>query len=177
MAAMMPEALQELMDNLTVLVQALAVNAQATAVSTPSGGGGHGKRTLSMKNFTKIGKFSKGESEWKDFWFGFVVALGSESPGMLDVLKGVETMNEETIMPKVRELDPDVADRLDIEKVSKELIDILVILTEGEAKMMIQIVAAQDGILASHRLYHHYNRRSLPRECCGCIARPCTRCL
>ncbi len=89
MAAMTPDALQELMANLIVLVQALAVDAQATAVSTPVGGGCHGKRTLSMQNFTKIGKFSKGESEWNEFWFDFAVSLVSESPGMLNVLEGV----------------------------------------------------------------------------------------
>ncbi len=53
---------------------------------------------------------------------------------MLNVLKGVETINEETSTPKVGELDPDVADRLDIEKVSKELFEILVMLTEGRGE-------------------------------------------
>ncbi len=146
---MTTEALQELMANLTVLAQALVVNAQATAVSTPVGGGGHGKRTLSM-NFARIGKFSKCESDWKVFWFDFAVALGSESPGMLNVLKGVKTMNEETSTPKVRELDPDVAYRLDVEKVSKELFEIMVMLSEGEAKMMIRRIATHNSIRAWH---------------------------
>ncbi len=36
-------------------------------------------------------------------------------------------------------------------------------LAEGEAKMMLRGVAVQDGTLAGHRLYRHYNRRTLAR--------------
>ena len=91
------------------------------------------------------------------------MTLGSESPEISRVLKVLETISEEMNTPKVKEMDPDLADRIDIDKVSKELSETLVMLTEGEAKMMIRGVATQDGILAWHRLYRHYNRRTLAR--------------
>ena len=67
MAAMTPEAMNELISNLTMLVQTSAHNAQTAAAATPVGGGGGGwhKRTISAKSFSKMNKFSKGECEWR----------------------------------------------------------------------------------------------------------------
>ena len=70
---------------------------------------------------------------------------------------------DETDTPMVRALDGDHADRLDLEKVSKELHEVLVTITEGEAKLMVKNVLNNDGVLAYHRLYRHYNRRTLAR--------------
>ncbi len=72
-------------------------------------------------------------------------------------------MTEEMSTLKLKEMDRDVTDRMNIDKVSKELFETLVMLTEGEAKMMVRGVATQDGILAWHRLYRHYSRRTLAR--------------
>ena len=37
----------------------------------------------------------------------------------------------------------------------------LVMITEGEAKIMIRSVPDQDGILAWHQLYRHNNRKNV----------------
>jgi hypothetical protein len=50
-----------------------------------------------------------------------------------------------------------------IDKVSKEFFETLVMLTEGEAKMMIRGIATQDGILAWRWLCRHDSRRTLAR--------------
>ncbi len=115
--AMTPEALNEIITNLATLVQVLAVNAQAAAAATPIGvgGGGFHKRTISAKSFSKLSKFSKCEGEWEEFGFDFVVTLGSKSPEMLRVLKVLETMSEEMNTPKVKDMDPDLADRINID--------------------------------------------------------------
>ena len=56
-----------------------------------------------------------------------------------------------------------LADRPDLETVSKELYEVLVTITKGEAKLMIKNVLNNDGVLAYHRLYRHHNRRTLAR--------------
>ena len=50
-----------------------------------------------------------------------------------------------------------------LEKLSKEMYEVLVMTTEGEAKKMIRIVPDKDGILAWHRLSRHCNRKTLAR--------------
>ena len=71
-------------------------------------------------------------------------------------------MTDETDTPMVRALDGECTDRLDLEKVSKELYEVLVTITEGEAKLMVKNVLNNDGVWA-YRLYRHYNRRTLAR--------------
>ena len=73
----------------------------------------------------------------------------------------VERMTDETDTPMVRALVGERADSLDLEKVSKELHEVLVTITEGEAKLMVKSVF--NNVLACHRLYRHYNRRTLAR--------------
>ena len=116
-----------------------------------------------MKAFSKMSRFAKGEAEWKEWYFDFGVILGAESPDMLKVLKVLEDVTEETDTPKVKLMDMEFMDRINIDKLSKELFETLVVLTEGEAKMVVRGVASQDGVLAWHRLYRHYNRRTLAR--------------
>ncbi len=76
------------------------------------------------------------------------MTLGLESPEMLRILKVIETMTEEMSIPEAKEMDRGVADRMNTDKVSKKLFETLVMLTEGEAEMIICGVTTQDGILA-----------------------------
>ena len=163
MAAMTVEQMSDLLQSLATLVQSLA---QTQAASIPVGSSANGMskgRSISTKAFSKMSRFSKGETEWKEWYFDFGVILGAESPDMLKVLKVLENLTEEADTPKVKAMDMDFMDRINIEKLSKELFETLVVLTEGEAKMMVRGVASQDGVLAWHRLYRHYNRRTLAR--------------
>jgi hypothetical protein len=163
------EQVQQMMNAMGQLLQILTLQAQNAAAATPVGGGDRGARAnpcwrkISPKSFHRMPKFSKGEHEWKEFSFEFGVILGSESPEMLETLKYVEAQDQEFDTAKVRVLDEARADNMDLEKLSKELYEALVCTTEGEARLMVRNVSTQDGVLAWHRLYRHYNRRTFAR--------------
>ena len=147
-------------EQFTQLLQTIGARA-AAEVPVPPGRGD--RRTIPLKDFARMTKFAKGEENWKEWNFDFYVILGSVSPELVENLKVLESILEETGMGKVRALDPARADRMNLEKLARELYEVLVLTTEGEAKMMIRNIADQDGILAWHRLYRHYNRRTLAR--------------
>ena len=165
-------ATQEQMNNLLAMMQELAramtIQAQTTAANVPAGGGvdrgrSEGKRTISPKSFHRLTKFGKGEDAWKEYSFEFGVILGSESPEMQDTLKVLESYTNEVDTAAVRAMDEARADRMNLEKLTKELYEVLVCTTEGEAKLMVRNIPSQDGIQAWHRLYRHYNRRTFAR--------------
>ena len=85
------------------------------------------------KAFNRLQKFGKGEDSWKDYNFELGVILGSESPDMLETLKFMETSADEMDTATVGAMDESRADHMNIEKVSKELYEVLVVTTEGEA--------------------------------------------
>ena len=166
MATFTAEQFGELVASMVALSQALSANAQIAAATTSGGGADRrdrGSRKLSVKTFNRVNKFAQGEAQWKEFHFDFGVLIGAEYLPLLDTLKVVEQMTDETDTPMVRALDGEHADRLDLEKVSKELYEVLVTITEGEANLMVKNVINNDGVLAYHRLYRHYNRRTLAR--------------
>jgi uncharacterized membrane protein YgcG len=163
---MTTEQFAQMMQTMQDLARAMTVQAQTTqAASIPvtSRGGGFPRRTICPKSFHRLAKFSRGEESWREYNFEFGVILGSESPEMLQTLRVLESANTEVDTAMVRAMDEGRADRMDLEKLSKELYEILVITTEGEAKLMVRNTPAQDGILAWHRLYRHYNRRTFAR--------------
>lgn len=162
------EQLNALMIMMQEMARAMTIQAQTTAAaSVPAAPRDHGregtKRTISPKSFHRLVKFGKGEDAWKEYSFEFGVILGSESPEMQDTLKVLESYGDEVDTAAVRGMDEDRADRMNLEKLSKELYEVLVITTEGEAKLMVRNIASQDGIQAWHRLYRHYNRRTFAR--------------
>ena len=160
---------QQLVIVMQEMVRAITVQAQTVSANVLVGDVGHrqniqeGKRTICPKAFNRLQKFGKGEDSWKDYNFELGVILGSESPDMLETLKFMETSADEMDAVTIRAMDESRADRMDIEKVSKELYEVLVVTTEGEARLMVRNIAAQDGIKAWHRLYLHYNRRTFAR--------------
>ena len=93
-------------------------------------------------------KFAKGEDDFKDWNFDFAVAQGSECPELLHNLKVIEEVPEKMTTRSVSDLDVGWADRMGLDKLSKELYGVLVVITEGEAKIMIRSAPDQDGILA-----------------------------
>ena len=137
------------------------------AIGHGGGGGDNGPRNggsrINSKAFSRVTKFSKGEEEWKEWTFDFTVTLGSQSPDMVETLKVVESFTEETSTAKVEELDEPRAEKINLKRLSRELFEVLVATTDGEAKMMIRNVPDQDGVLAWQRLYRHHNRRALAR--------------
>lgn len=163
---MTPEQFTQMMQTMQDLARAMTVQAQTNqAASTPltNRGGGYPRRTICPKSFHRLAKFSRGEENWREYNFELGVILGSESPEMLHTLKVLESATAEADTAAVRAADEARADSMDLEKLSKELYEILVITTEGEAKLMVRNTPLQDGVLAWHRLYRHYNRRTFAR--------------
>lgn len=116
----------------------------------PSGGrgegGGGGRKVIHGKTFSRMAKFSKGEENWKDWSFDFGVTLDSASSDMKETLRVIETVQEDMDVEKVTALDTERAANMNLNKLSKELYEVLVMLTEGEAKMMVRTVRNNDGI-------------------------------
>ena len=110
-----------------------------------------------------MAKFSHGEGEWSDWSFDFKVALGAQSPEMKQTIEVVEKLPEMVTQDQVRQMDEARAERIGLEKLSTELYEILVLATEGEAKLLVKTVDTNDGLLAWQKLYGHYNRRTLTR--------------
>ena len=165
-------ATQEQMNTLMAMMQemarAMTIQAQtatAAAANVPAGGPDrpNAKRTIGTKCFNRMAKFDKGEDNWKEYNFELGVILGSECPDMLETLKVLESYATEVDTKMVRAMDEARADRMNLEKLSKELYEVLVITTEGEARLMVRNIISQDGIQAWHRLYRHYNRRTFAR--------------
>ena len=77
---------------------------------------------VSLKAFTRMTKFSKGEEDFQDWNFDFAVALCSECPALLHNLKVVETMPEEMTTRSVYDLDVDRADRMGLDKLSRKAV-------------------------------------------------------
>ena len=96
--------------------------------------------------------------------FELGVILGSESADMLETLKFMETSADEMDTATISAMDESRADRMNIEKVSKELYEVCWSSPpRREARLMVRNIATQDGIQAWHRLYLHYNRRTFAR--------------
>ena len=142
-----------------------AVKATLNAKGDGGGGGGRAKRFIHPKAYGRVKKFAKGEEEWKEFYFDVGVILGTESPSMLKILRVIEASPgmEEFDAAAVRSHDEGKADAMELEKQSQELFEVLAMITEGEAKLMVRNVSSQDGIMAWQRLYRHHNRRTMAR--------------
>ena len=115
------------------------------------------------KTFSRMSKFSKGEENWKDRSFDFGVTLDSACSDMKETLRVIETVQEDMDVEKVTALDTERAANMNLNKLSKELYEVLVMLTEGEAKIMVRNVRNNDGMVAWHQMYKHYNKRTLGR--------------
>ena len=163
------EQFQQLVIMMQEMAKAIKVQAQTMSANVPVRDVGHcqniqeGTRTICPKAFNRLLKFGKGGDSWKDYNFELVVILGSESRDMLETFKFMETNADEMDTATIRAMDESRADRMNIEMVSKELYEVLVVTTEGEARLMVRNIATQDDIQAWHRLCLHYNRRTFAR--------------
>ncbi len=88
--------------------------------------------------------------------------------GVPEILKllgavGARTVPEEYDVAAVRIHDEAMADQMEFEKQSKELFEVLAMITNGEAELMVRSVTSQDGIVAWQRLYRHNNTRTMAR--------------
>ena len=86
---------------------------------TRGAGDGGGTRRVSLKAFTRMTKWAKGEDDFKDWNLDFAVVLSSECPEPLHIVKVIETMPEEMTSRSVFVLDVDRVDGMELDKLSK----------------------------------------------------------
>lgn len=138
---------------------------QALAASQQWGLGGArssgNNRKLQEKDFRRVEKFSGGEDAWKAWEFDFKVALRAADAVMGEALEAVELESKMVTIANFMELDDVKWDGL--EERSKELYDILCMLTTGEAKAIIREVPGGDGVMAWQLLTKAYARKTLAR--------------
>ena len=154
MAQFTPEQFQQLMAVITGQFQ----GAQ-TAVDR-----GH-RRPLASKGFNRLDKFMGGEEKWKEWSFDFKIAVKAQSVKVERAMRMTERAGEMT-MDELRVADVDGETRgeyRDIEESGGDLYQQLVMLTDGEAKMIVKSVVESDGYKAWGRLHAKYNKRTLAR--------------
>ena len=117
---------QQLVIMMQEMARAITVQAHTMSANVPVGDVGH---RLNI------------EDSWKEYNFELGVILGSESPDMLETLKFMETSADEMNTATIRTMDESRADRMNIEKVSKERYEALAVTTEGEARLMVRNIA------------------------------------
>ena len=135
---------------ITEVLGRVAAATPVVQTETPSN-----KRTIWDKGFNRVSKFAQGESAWPEWAFDFKTALGTQSVEMKEYLDVVEQRAEIMTQDAAIQLDVERARRINFTKINAELYEILVILTEGEAKMMVKATAAGDGVQAWSRLQKH----------------------
>jgi hypothetical protein len=137
---------------------------RATPVSRRGEGGeGHQRRILTDKGFNRVGKFSHGEGSWGEWSFDFKTALGAQSVELKAYLQGIERQTEVINYARAVAMDEERAEKVNLEKLSAELYEMLVMMTEGEAKLIVKACIAGDGLEAWSRLQKHYSKRTVAR--------------
>ena len=128
------------------------------------------RKKIDSKNFDRLGKFDGGEEKWREWSFDFKIAVNAQC-GKMGYAMG---MAEEGIVHRTGELTISELVQRDtrgkeegkyvgIEDTGGELYQQLIMMTEGEAKMLVKSVEERDGYKAWARLYAKYNKRTLAR--------------
>ena len=113
---------------------------------------------LDLKNFTRMEKFSGGDSAWKEWSFDLRVLTVSICPVMGKWFHACENTKGTSTPEKMQDLYArEKIDPKDLEARSKRLFGILCLLTEGEAKTMIR--GQSDGLAAYQLLHRTYEPR------------------
>ena len=149
---------------------AAVLGRQQGMAATATSQGGSSRRPLHAKIFDRMEKFTGGEERWKDWSFDVKIAIKSQDPkmerAMRMVEKAVACQTGELSMEELRDKD-DVGESgghyAGIEDTGGELYQHLILMTDGEAKMIVKSVEDCDGYRAWARLYSKYNKRTLAR--------------
>ena len=165
---------EERMLELITRVVAAAVTATqqanaAAAVPVPGeggrggGGGGQHSRVLREKGFADVSKLSRGQEQWADWSYDFRIAMATMSPEMRRLLEAIQDYPEDMDHEATSRLDPEQAERMNLPLRAAELFQILVLKTDGEAKLLVKSVPREDGIRAWQVLHKHYHRKTFAK--------------
>ncbi len=129
-----------------------------------AGHGGHGGgRVLKDKGYNEVPTLSRGQDQWEEWSYVFKVATGTMSPEVKKTIEVVETYPEELDLGGVVALDPDRAVKIGLPQRSAELFQVLILKTDGEAKLLVKSVPEEDGMRAWQLLHRHYHRKTFAK--------------
>ena len=155
MSVLTPEMLMAIGE----IVQQVLRGMPQTGVGQPAGREERHRRVLHEKMFRRLDRFSGGESAYKSWAFDMEVILKAECKPLVNALKEV---NGKPVIQSGKELEQSDGIEFDhMEERAAELYDCLILMTQGEAKMMIK--DAEDGIVAWEILRRSYSRKTLAR--------------
>ena len=163
-----------LMNTMQQMAQTMAIQAQAVTAAMPAGGavggeraghggGGQSGRVLREKGFAEVVKLTKGQDQWEEWSYDFRIAISTMSPEMRRTLEVVQEYPTELDLESTTALDPERADRINLATRSAELFQILVLKTDGEAKLLVKSVPREDGLRAWQLLHKHYHRKTFAK--------------
>ena len=122
------------------------------------GGGDGGNRLTADKTYKRLEKFNGGEAAWAEWKADFLMITGTAIPEMGTVLREVALIKEPVATNELAAKRPEL--KLDVR--SKELYEVLFMLTSGEAKLAIKS-EENDGLRAWQILNHTYSRMTLAK--------------
>ena len=153
MASFTPEQFQAFMDRMADQFSLAA--ARVTQVPEEGGGGqgrAQGRRQhLHQKAYSRIEKFQGGEEKWKEWSYDFIVATQAQCEEVAQLMRwGEQNMHQhgELTFEQLYQIDQSEGkeDRYRrIQGSAKELFQHLLLLTDGEAKMVVKSVTENVG--------------------------------
>ena len=118
---------------------------------------------LREKGFAEVAKLTKGQDQWEEWSYDFRVALSTMSPEMRLTLDVFQDYPTELDLAATTALDVERAEKLNLAMRSAELFQILVLKTDGEAKLLVKSVPREDGLRAWQLLHKHYHRKTFAK--------------
>ena len=115
------------------------------------------------KDFHRVTRFTHGEALWSTWAWSFKNAMGTASMELKDIMDKLEGLDRDEGIDELIIRDPPFADRIGLRKLNYEMYEVLAMLTDGEAQLIVKAVQQNDGLLAWQKLFRHYNRRTLAR--------------
>ena len=119
--------------------------------------------------FEKMKKLTGGEEEWIEWSDELHMIIDMKSPKLANIMKHVENHGENVVEKAVREM-VDLEERVDLvddyadmARLSHELYRWLVLMTEGEAKLLVKCGDNHDGVAAWGRMHAKFKRRTITR--------------
>ena len=140
-------------------IVASAVQQALAAQQSMLGSRGAGSRKIQEKDFRRLEKFSGGEEQWKAWEFDFKVSTRAADAMTAEALEVAEVETKVVSAGNFVELDEMKWGGL-VER-SKELYDVLCMVTTGDAKAIIREVPGGDGVMAWQALTKAFARRTL----------------
>ena len=124
-------------------------------------GGRTTRRAMDLRAFEKIDSFSGNEDQWGDWSFVFENVVNHESIEAGNVMTWMTQTSDNENAEKGLDIDAGSYFAFQVQPLSRELYDILVNTTKGDALRVVRVTDGRDGFLAWKKLNKRYNPKSM----------------